>query len=216
MRSWITEHFNENKNLLVFLILMMVFRSSLADWNVVPTGSMKPTIIEGDRILVNKMAYDIRVPFTHISIHKRGDPDRGDIIVFDSKMSGKRLVKRVIGMPGDVIEMRNNVLRINGQTLEYTVISDSAFSIDKIENLLGLEHQVRIKQRGSPLSDFAAVRIPADSYLALGDNRDNSVDSRVIGFIPRREIVGRTKKVVMSLNYENAYKPRRDRFLKAL
>ncbi|MFT5573960.1 MAG: signal peptidase I [Cryomorphaceae bacterium] len=86
---------------------MFVFRSSLADWNVVPTGSMQPTIVEGDRILVNKMAYDLRLPFAHIPIMQLKNPERGDIIVVDSKVSKKRLVKRVIGILGDVVLMRN-------------------------------------------------------------------------------------------------------------
>ena len=75
---------------------------------------MKPTILEGDRILVNKMAYDIRVPFTLISLHKIADPARGDIIVFDSAVADKRLVKRVVGIPGDRVELINNILFING------------------------------------------------------------------------------------------------------
>ena len=81
----------ENKTFVIFITLMLVFRSALADWNTVPTGSMKPTILEGDRIAVNKMAYDLRVPFTTISLIKLADPERGDIVVFDSKASDKRL-----------------------------------------------------------------------------------------------------------------------------
>lgn len=83
MNSWVINAWKENKSFILFLALMFVFRSAIADWNEVPTGSMKPTIIEGDRILVNKMAYDIRVPFTHIPLVKLADPDRGDIIIFD-------------------------------------------------------------------------------------------------------------------------------------
>src|SRR6187402_3582202 len=89
----------ENKSFFIFVVLMLVFRSALADWNTVPTGSMKPTILEGDRIAVNKLAYDLRVPFTAISLLKLADPERGDIVVFESKASAKRLVKRVIGLP---------------------------------------------------------------------------------------------------------------------
>lgn len=206
----------ENRTLLVFIVLMSLFRSSFADWNTVPTGSMKPTILEGDRILVNKMAYDIRLPFTHMSLLKVADPDRGDIVVFDSEVSGLRLVKRVIGIPGDIIEMRDNVLHINGERLMYQAVSSTDATEELSENLLGIEHLVRIEKSGSSLSSFMPVKVPQGYYLALGDNRDNSSDSRVIGFVPRSEMVGRTRSVVMSFNYENYYIPRSDRFFHAL
>lgn len=206
----------ENKTFFVFIALMLVFRSAVADWNEVPTGSMKPTILEGDRILVNKLAYDLRVPFTHISILKRGDPVRGDIIVFDSVASDKRLVKRVIGVPGDMISLSNNVLTINGQELSYDAMDSKGETIDQLENLLGVEHIVRLNRNGSRLSNFSPVRVPAQSYLAMGDNRDNSGDSRVIGFVPRKEIVGRSRSVVLSFNYDNYYIPRSGRYLQPL
>lgn len=217
MKIWFHKVLKDNKGLLVFIILMSVFRSAVADWNEVPTGSMKPTIVEGDRIFVNKMAYDIRVPFTHISLVKRSDPVRGDIIIFDSKNAAKRLVKRVIGVPGDVVEMNNNVLKINGRYVRYRTIYASNEMQDKMEDLLGIRHSVRINQAdNSYLSTFNSVSVPDGHYLVLGDNRDNSADSRVIGFVPRNEIVGRSRSVVMSLNYENFYMPRPDRFFHSL
>lgn len=206
----------ENRIFLIFLLLMFVFRSAFADWNEVPTGSMKPTIIEGDRLLVNKMAYDLRVPFTHISLIKRADPERGDIVIFDSKSAEKRLVKRVIGLPGDVVAMRTNRLQINGHALEY---SDATFGkpfAEAEENLLGLQHKIWFYPQASQMSSFEPIRIPAGHYLVLGDSRDNSADSRVIGMVPRDEIVGRAKRVVVSLNYENYYIPRRNRFFHTL
>ncbi len=216
MKHWLREAWNENKSLLLFIALMMVFRSAVADWNEVPTGSMKPTIVEGDRIFVNKMAYDFRIPFTHISLLKIADPDRGDIIIFDSSVSDKRLVKRVVGIPGDIVEMRNNILSINGQPLSYLRMSADGQYVDSVENLIGVEHSVRMNTRGSALSSFEAVRVPEEAYLALGDNRDNSADSRVIGFVPRNEIVGRSRSVVLSFNYDNYYIPRSGRFFQSL
>ena len=217
MKVWFYKTLKENKGLFIFIILMSVFRSGVADWNVVPTGSMKPTIVEGDRILVNKMAYDIRIPFTHISLVKRADPERGDIVVFDSEQSGKRLVKRVIGIPGDIVEMKNNVLIINGQNITYRDMHPSVAGRDKVEDLLGIKHIVRINEaEKSYFSTFKPVSVPEGHYLVLGDNRDNSADSRVIGFIPRQEIVGRSRSVVLSLNYENYYMPRSERFFQPL
>ena len=198
---------------------MGVFRSSLADWNSVPTGSMKPTIIEGDRILINKLAYDVKLPFSNISIAKLAQPRRGDIIIFNSAVSKKRLVKRVIGVPGDRVSMLNNRLTINGVELEYT-LSNSALnaehSSDLDEDLLGVKHQIRIDNKAGPAANFLETRVPENMYLALGDNRDNSVDSRYIGFVPRSEIIGRSNSVVMSFDYDDYYLLRKERFFKTL
>ena len=222
--QWLRTQWKEFRGLILFILLMTIFRSALADWNAVPTGSMLPTIVEGDRILVNKMAYDLRIPFSHTSLLKLADPQRGDIIVFDSDVSDIRLVKRVVAVPGDVVQMQNNRLTINGQLLQYqqhdTVNRLSAAQLEPYielqENLLGVKHRVRIAKAGSRSSTFSPLVIPHDRYLALGDNRDNSADSRVIGLIPRKEIIGRTRSVVMSLNYDNYYLPRSDRFLQPL
>src|ERR1051326_7517444 len=114
----------EIRPLLILAVIYFCIRSSLADWNDVPTGSMKPTIIEGDRVFVNKLAYDLKVPFTTWHVAQWGNPNRGDIVVFYSPYDGKRLVKRVIGLPGDVLELRNNVLTINGDTVQYQPLPD--------------------------------------------------------------------------------------------
>ena len=207
----------EYRGFALFVVLMIVFRSAVADWNTVPTGSMKPTIIEGDRIFVNKLAYDLRIPLTHISIHKFGDPGRGDIVVFDSKAAETRLVKRVIGLPGDVVEMRNNRLTINGIGARYSNVEYTADAIFAIESYGGMTHRIELAPAGvSRFSSFGPVKVPEDHYLVLGDNRDNSADSRVRGFIPRGEIVGDAKTVVLSIDYDRYYLPRMDRFLRDL
>ena len=216
MKGAILNFFRENRGFFVFLILMSVFRSGIADWNVVPTESMRPTIVVGDRILVNKLAYDVQVPFLYTSLKKLADPERGDIIVFDSDATKLRLVKRVVAVPGDTVEMTENVLTINGQPLLYQSLDAASPYTLLSENLLGVEHRVRVNQEGSRLSNFDPVRVPEQFYLALGDNRDNSADSRVIGFIPRDEIIGRARTVVMSLDYEHFYLPRSDRFWRPL
>ena len=213
MKPRLLKLWKENRTFILFILLMFIFRSAIADWNQVPTGSMKPTILIGDRILVNKMAYDIRIPFTHISLYKLSDPKRGDIIIFDSAVSGKRLVKRVVGLPGDVVALDHNVLIIDGEKLSYQVESVSSAGMDEMEDLFGVEHLIRIQSR---LSSFAPVVVPQDHYLVLGDNRDNSADSRIIGFVPRKEIVGRARRVVMSLDYNHYYLPRSGRFFDAL
>jgi len=206
-----------NRLFLIVIATMFVFRSAVADWNSVPTGSMLPTIVEGDRILVNKLAYDIRIPFTHVSIFQVDNPKRGDIVIFDSHVSEQRLVKRVIGLPGDIVEMKNNTLVINGKELKYQNENDNYFIKDEKEDLFGVIHDIRISRAfKGRLSSFSATQVPQNHYLVLGDNRDNSADSRVIGFVPRDEIVGRARTVVMSLDYDNYYLPRSDRFFHKL
>ncbi|MBU3016631.1 signal peptidase I [Paraglaciecola agarilytica] len=216
MKVYLTTLYRDNKYVLLFIVLMCVFRSAIADWNEVPTGSMQPTIVEGDRIWVNKLAYDVSTPFVNYSLLKLADPIRGDIIVFDSAPADKRLVKRVVGIPGDTIAMIDNVLYINQQPLSYENIVAKGHFSEVTENLLGVQHRIRLANNGSLLSSFTPLTIPADYYLAMGDNRDNSADSRVIGLIPRDEIIGRANKVVMSLNYDNYYLPRTERFLHTL
>ncbi|MHC4582742.1 MAG: signal peptidase I, partial [Planctomycetota bacterium] len=107
----------------LFIVLVVIpVKSSLADWNWVPTGSMNPTILEGDLIYVNKMAYDLRVPLTSHRLAKWSNPERADIVICFSPEDGARLVKRVIGQPGDTVEMRNNTLFLNGQPVGYARI----------------------------------------------------------------------------------------------
>jgi len=214
MQSSITNIVKENRLLIFFILMMVVFRTSLADWNTVPTGSMKPTILEGDRIWVNKLAYDLNIPFTKTSIKKFADPKRNDIIIFDSKIADKRLVKRVIGVPGDQISMVDNVIYLNNKPLKYKIIQENKDHIIVEEKLATQTHKIRLERPViNSIGQIFPNTIPKNSYLVLGDNRNNSADSRYIGLIPRAEIIGRARYVVMSLNYENYYLPRFNRFM---
>jgi signal peptidase I len=107
------------KPMLIMLLVMFAFRSAIADWNDVPTGSMNPTIMEGDRVFINKLAYDLKFPFTTWHVAQWGDPKRGEIVVFFSPADEKRLVKRVVGLPGDRIELVGNQLLVNGEPVKY-------------------------------------------------------------------------------------------------
>ena len=222
MRSHISAALREHKGFILFIFLMVVFRSAIADWNDVPSGSMEPTILTGDRILVNKVAYDLRVPLTHVSLYRHADPKRGEIVIFDSQAADRRLVKRVIGVPGDTVQMIEDRLLINGigATYEEPRLVDGAWLATEAfesEALDRFSHTVRVDERrqGMPRT-FGPVTVPDDHYLVLGDNRHESADSRAYGFVPRDEIVGRSRTVVLSLDPANFYLPRADRFVDPL
>jgi signal peptidase I len=128
-----------------FIVFVLIpVKSSLADWNWVPTGSMSPTILEGDLVYVDKIAYDLRIPLTFCRLAEWSDPERGDLVICFSPEDQTRLVKRVIALPGDTIEMRRNVLCINDRLVTYTKIdSNCAGQLCpklKHRNVLAIEH----------------------------------------------------------------------------
>lgn len=203
----------------VAILVATSFKSAIADWNVVPTGSMNPTIVEGDRIFVNKLAYDLKIPYTTHHMVAWHNPERGDIVVFFSPSDGQRLVKRVIGLPGDTIAMRNNRLFINGKQVAYDTLTPphKAFEPHQLEeDLEGRPHDIIIDPNLISFHSFAPVKIPEEHYFAMGDNRDNSKDSRYFGCVERNRIVGRATAVVMSLDPDTSYRPRWSRFFTKL
>jgi signal peptidase I len=197
-RSWWRK---EIRPLLILALVIFSIRSSLADWNDVPTGSMKPTILEGDRVYVNRVAYDLKVPFTTWHLAKWSNPARGDIVVFYSPHDGTRLVKRVIGLPGDTVELRSDILFLNGKAMEYGPIdegllrdvapADRRTQVYATEQLPGQPHAVAAIPRMPARRDFGPVLVPEGQYFMMGDNRDNSDDSRYWGFVPDDHIRGK-------------------------
>ena len=194
----------------LIFIVMGLFRLTAFDWFDVPTGSMEPTILVGDRIAVHKWTYGLRVPFTKdVWIAKWGRPNRGDIVVCYSPDRGDevRLVKRIVAQPGDTIEMVDGRLVINGEPAEYADLDESFVRyLDPVDR---------------------TIEVPDGQYVMIGDNRDNSKDSRAwnltpdqwgkqVGFIGHERIQGRAFAVAFSLDKENYYMPRWGRFFKGL
>ncbi len=213
----IKSFFKNNLGLISFIVLMVCFRSAVADWYTIPSSSMEPTLEIGDRIVVDKMAYDLRIPLTEVSMMKTGEPARGDIVVFESVAANNRLIKRVVGLPGDRVSMNNEVLTINGEVINFQPSAAPSNTGDVIENLSGLKHIVKFDSSAPVhLANFNTVVVPQDHYLVLGDNRRNSADSRVYGFVPRNELKGKANYVAFSLNYDNFYLPKRNRFAESL
>jgi signal peptidase I len=214
------------KPLLITALVLFAFRSAIADWNDVPTGSMKPTIIEGDRVFVNKLAYDLKVPFTTWHLAQWDNPRRGDIVTFYSPADEKRLVKRVVGLPGDRIEMANDQLLVNGQPATYGPLA--AATINEIpaseqpthlfatETLGNRSHPVMTTPALPAARTFGPITVPANEYFMMGDNRDNSYDSRYYGCVERSRILGRASVVVISLDHQDHLLPRWHRFFTGL
>ena len=212
----------------LFIAVMLIFRSAIADWNQVPSGSMIPSILQGDRIVVDKLAYDLRVPFTLQRVARWSDPQRSDIVTFESPEDGKLLVKRVIGVPGDVVMLRENRLSVNGEPAHYSEVDSATLpepvvtALNKTnvayEEVLGNSRTIMLhKQRHAIIrANYGPVEVPPGFYLVLGDNRDNSQDSRVIGLVSRDSILGKANKIAFSLDYDNYYIPRSDRFFRDL
>jgi signal peptidase I len=214
--------------LTVLLILFVVIpvKSSLADWNWVPSGSMNPTILEGDLIYVNKLAYDLRVPLTLHRVARWAEPRKGDIVVCLSPEDGVRLVKRIVAGPGDTVELRRNVLLLNGQPLAYGM-AEAEYAeqlpqgltgrcIVTTEDLGGTVHSIMSIPAVRAMRDFGPVRVPDGYYFVLGDNRDVSRDSRYFGFVPRQAILGKAQAVLLSFDITDKYEPRLRRFFSGL
>ena len=207
---------------ILVVLVALVVRSAVADWNDVPSGSMCPSIIEGDRIFVNKLAYDLKLPFTRVRLARWDQPQRGDVVVFFGHEDGVRYVKRVVAVGGDVISMNRGKLRINGELARYQPLSEvpdprsSLPSFPVQESIAGESRIVWLTPGTGSIQDFQPLQVPEGMYFVMGDNRDNSRDSRYFGFVPGDCIVGRATMVLLSLDREHHYKPRWDRFLEKM
>jgi signal peptidase I len=221
-KSW-----QDYRGFLAFLCLMFCFRSAWADWVYVPSGSMNPTILEGDRLLVDKHVYGLRVPFSLVHLTRGENPARGDVVVFDSPANGTSLVKRLIAVPGDTVTLDHERLTVNGTAAQYATgaaaelrsLLTSTQSHDPTvvrESGVGPAHDILLLPDHWAPATVGPIVVPPGMYFVLGDNRDNSADSRYIGFVPRRNIVGRAVRVVVSLNPDRYYLPRSGRLLTSL
>lgn len=186
---------------------------------------MRPTLLEGDVVFVNRLAYDLKVPLTDIVVAPLGEPRRGGIVTFSSPRDGTRLIKRIVGLPGDCVEMRDDELTINGVPAKYdsftvrpepSAAGRTLEALHAIERVAGNDHVVQFLPRVPARRDFGPIVVPAESYFMLGDNRDNSEDSRYVGVVPRKLLIGHAIRIVVSADILDRWRPRLERVGKAL
>ncbi|MBO9663477.1 signal peptidase I [Dokdonella sp.] len=192
------------------LFVILLFRSFIAEPFKIPSGSMMPTLLVGDFILVNKFAYGLRLPVLNKKVLDVGSPRRGDVFVFRYPENPKEdYIKRVIGLPGDEITYRNKVLYVNGQEIAETPLGpyvgpgesgrSMASAQVKLEKLGDVEHRI-MEFPQAYIGHEGTWKVPPGHYFAMGDNRDNSQDSRFWGFVPEQNLVGRAFVIWMNLD----------------
>ena len=193
------------------LFVILLFRSFVAEPFKIPSGSMMPTLLVGDFILVNKFSYGLRLPVLNKRILATGEPKRGDVFVFRYPKNPKEdYIKRVVGLPGDTIEYRNKTLFVNGQQIAETDLgaypgpAEPDRPMDgaqlKQEDLAGVQHKI-LEMPSVWVGHEGSWTVPQGQYFAMGDNRDNSADSRFWGFVPEENLVGRA--FVIWMNFGN-------------
>ena len=178
---------HEILRLLVVAFVVLAARSSLADHYVIPTGSMEHTIEIGDHVLVDKLAYGARLPFTGWRLTRGEAPARGEVVIFDSPVDGTRLIKRVVGVGGDLVRLRNGELLIDGR-------SQRAPNRGGIERINGHEAHLNLVHGGG--ADVPSLRVPGGLLLVVGDARGNSLDGRSFGLIPGEIVYGKATGII--------------------
>ncbi len=185
------------------LLIVLLIRSFLVEPFRIPSGSMRPTLLEGDFILVNKYEYGLRLPFTGTEILNVGHPKRGDVIVFKHMKNDDSLdlIKRVVGLPGDHVQYKDKVIYINGNPVKQDFIekkedrepNGASWPVRYLVETLGnVQHDIYTQlDYQSGAERFTDVIVPKDSYFVMGDNRDNSGDSRMWGFVKDGDVLGR-------------------------
>lgn len=178
LRKWLPD--------ILFVLLLLATRSSLADHYYVPSGSMEYTLLPGDHVFVNKAAYGFEIPFLDVELFSTGKPNPGDVAIFDSPYDGTRLIKRIVAVGGDQVELRSGHLYLNGEELVCaTDTSEECFSA----------HIAQLNLLNGPGPDIDTFVVPEGKVLAIGDNRGNSFDSRFWGLVDESELYGKAISV---------------------
>ena len=191
----------------VIFLVVLIFRTFVIEGYRIPSPSMKPTLVEGDFIVVKKYQYGLRWPITHKKIfaNQRSDIKRGDVVIFWQEKSNKILIKRVVGLPGDHVVYSDNKLYINEQLV---VADDLGIRNDghgllqhAMERLDDTQHEIYVQPHDSRSYPYEDIVVGSDCYFVLGDNRSNSADSRVDGVVADQDILGKAVMIYLSFNW---------------
>jgi signal peptidase I len=210
------------RSLGVALGIVVLLRSFVAEAFFIPSESMQPTLEVGDRVLVSKFSYGLRVPWVGWRLLEGPAPQRGDVVVFVHPKTGEDLIKRVVAVAGDSVELREGTLYVNGQAApRHALGGECRMKVDEQESMackafqeeLGGKHYT-VWQRADWSGDVPLTRVPPGSAFVLGDNRDNSNDSRFWGPVPYRNLKGRAQRILWSYTWSGGV--RGERWFKAL
>lgn len=195
------------------IFAVLVLRSFLVEPFRIPSNSMMPTLLTGDFILVNKFAYGLRLPVLNVKFLDIGEPKRGDVVVFKFPLDPRTdYIKRIVGLPGDLIDYRHKTLYINGEPVAQEPLGiytgtgsgrEMTGARESLEHLAGTDHRILTRPTapnlpfGCQVLAFGPVRVPEGHYFVMGDNRDNSNDSRCWGFVPDDKLVGKAFAIWM-------------------
>jgi len=188
-------------NYLIVALLLITFLGNFRTYMVMGDSDL-PTFISGDKVIINRSAYDVTLPFTSMKIIPWRAPSRGDMILcyLKKRTNGNFWLKRIIGIPGDTIQIKSNKIYINNSQLKYEVLKRESISskyidalgeIVAVESGFGLEHTVSYSDTENIISNFGPLVVSEAHYFVLGDNRFNSFDSRFLGQVPRQNIFGK-------------------------
>lgn len=211
--------FKELKSIFIILAIVFIFRSSILNWYVIPSGSLLPTLKIGDHVVVNKLSYGLMLPLSENRLFSWHEPQRGDVVVFkgNEAVNNVTLIKRVIGLPGDTISFTNGVLTVNGILAKTELVDDKNLLENSGEKINSDEynvfqesgfsrypHYIMLKKWGSTTKgETQTWVVPAHKLLLIGDNRDNSKDGRFWGFMDESRIYGRAFRISYSTYSED-------------
>ncbi|MCD4683682.1 MAG: signal peptidase I [Bacteroidales bacterium] len=196
---------------ILFTIIILFFILGTFRTYMVSGNSDVPTFVSGDKLIINRSAFDLTLPFSNLKVFKLGKPERGDMVLCQVREKDQKYywLKRIIGLPGDTIELKQNKIYINRIPLKYEFLSKENFNLVKEnsngeffarETGLGLQHNISFSNKNGLLANYGPIIVKENHYFVLGDNRDNSMDSRLFGMVHRNRIYGKYIIVLSRIN----------------